>query len=62
MKAKSKRFIINIAKSSVAEPRTQVYISREINLFSEIDSKKLINELKSISKMLQALHDSLKKQ
>ena len=56
-----KRFI-NIAKGSAAELRTQVYISREINLLSEIDSKKLINELKSISKMLQALHDSLKKQ
>ncbi|MBI5184513.1 MAG: four helix bundle protein [Nitrospinae bacterium] len=52
---------INIAKGSAAELRTQVYISREINVFSDSDAKGLINELKSISKMLQALHDSLKK-
>ncbi|MBI5184968.1 MAG: four helix bundle protein [Nitrospinae bacterium] len=51
---------INIAKGSAAELRTQVYISREIHLFSDKDSKNLLNELKSISKMLQALHDSLK--
>ncbi len=54
-----KRFI-NIAKGSAAELRTQVYISREISLFSDPDAKKLIEELKSISRMLQALHDSLK--
>ncbi len=52
---------INIAKGSAAELRTQVYISKEINLLSDKDSKELINELKSISKMLQALHGSLKK-
>ncbi len=55
-----KRFI-NIAKGSAAELRTQVYISQEVNIFSASDAKELIQELKSISRMLQALHDSLKK-
>ena len=55
-----KRFI-NIAQGSAAELRTQVYISRQINIFSYKEAEELINELKSISKMLQALHNSLKK-
>lgn len=55
-----KRFI-NIAQGSAAELRTQVYISREINIFSEKEAEDLVQELKSISKMLQALHNSLKK-
>jgi four helix bundle protein len=55
-----KRFL-NIAKGSAAELRTQVYISCEVKIFSEKDSKELIQELKSISKMLQALQNSLKK-
>jgi len=33
----------------------------EVNIFSDLDAKKLIQELKSISKMLQSLHSSLKK-
>ena len=53
-----KRFI-NIAKSSTAELRTQVYISREIEIISPEDTKTLIEELKIISKMLQALYNSL---
>lgn len=52
---------INIAKGSAAELRTQVYISREVNMLSGPDAKELVQELKSISKMLQALHVSLKK-
>ena len=55
-----KRFI-NIAQSSAAELRTQVYISRQVNIFSDKDAEELVQELKSISKMLQALHNSLKK-
>ena len=51
---------LNIAKGSAAELRTQVYISQEVNVFSKSDAKELIQELKSISKMLQALHNSLK--
>jgi four helix bundle protein len=55
-----KRFI-NIAQGSAAELRTQLYISREINLISNNAAQELIEEVKSISKMLQALHRSLKK-
>ena len=51
---------LNIAKGSAAELRTQVYISREVKVFSDSDAKELIQELKSISKMLQALNNSLK--
>ena len=51
---------LNIAKGSAAELRTQVYISQEVKVFSNSDAKELIKELKSISKMLQALHNSLK--
>jgi len=50
---------LNIAKGSAAELRTQVYVSREVKLLSDTDAKELIYELKSISKMLQALHNSL---
>ena len=52
---------INIAQGSAAELRTQIYISREVNILSRLDAKELITELKSISKMLQSLHRSLKK-
>jgi four helix bundle protein len=55
-----KRFI-NIAQGSAAELRTQLYISREINLIANNAAQELIEEVKSISKMLQALHRSLKK-
>jgi four helix bundle protein len=53
------RRFINIAKGSAAELRTQVYIASEIGIIQEADAKDLIKELKSISKMLQALHKSL---
>jgi four helix bundle protein len=52
---------INIAQGSAVELRTQVYISQEVNIFSDLDAKELIQELKAISKMLQSLHSSLKK-
>ena len=55
-----KRFI-NIAQGSAAELRTQVYISRQVEIFSGKDAEDLVQELKSISKMLQALHNSLKR-
>jgi four helix bundle protein len=51
---------LNIAKGSAAELRTQIYISREVKIFSNVVAKELIQELKSISKMLQALHNSFK--
>ena len=53
-----KRFI-SIAQGSAAELRTQVYISKEVNIFSDEVAAELVQELKSISKMLQALHNSL---
>lgn len=55
-----KRFI-NIAQGSAAELRTQVYISKQVNIIPDKDAEELVQELKSISKMLQALHSSLKK-
>jgi four helix bundle protein len=55
-----KRFI-NIAKGSAAELRTQVYIAGKVKLLSEEKVTELVGELKSISKMLQALHNSLYK-
>jgi len=51
---------INIAKGSAAELRTQVYISRDVKILNDTDAKEIIQELKSISRMLQALHKSLK--
>jgi four helix bundle protein len=54
-----KRFI-SIAQGSAAELRTQVYISKEVKLLTVQDANHLIEELKIISKMLQALYSSLK--
>ena len=54
-----KRFI-SIAQGSAAELRTQVYISKDVNIFSDEVAAELVQELKAISKMLQALHGSLK--
>ena len=54
-----KRFI-NIALGSAAELRTQVYIAKEVKLINNKDANDLAEELKIISKMLQALHTSLK--
>ena len=52
---------LSIAKGSAAELRTQVYISREIKILTAKDANCLIEELKTISKMLQSLSDSLSK-
>ena len=52
-----KRFI-NIALGSAAELRTQIYISAQVGILSQGDADGLIEELKSISRMLQALHNS----
>ncbi len=55
-----KRFT-NIAIGSAAELRTQVYIAQKTKNLSNSDAMEMVQELKSISKMLQALHKSLKK-
>lgn len=47
--------------SSVVGMRTKIYISREVNIFSGLDAKELIQDLKPISKMIQSLHSSFKK-
>ena len=52
---------INIAQGSAAELRTQLYISREIEILPKNTAQELIEDAKSISKMLQSLHKSLKK-
>jgi len=54
------RRFIAIAQGYAAELRTQVYIAKEVKLLTEQDANRLIEELKIISKMLQALYSSLK--
>lgn len=54
-----KRFI-TIAQGSAAELRTQLYIAQKIKLIHNQQANNIIEELKVISKMLQALHSSLK--
>jgi four helix bundle protein len=50
---------INISLGSAAELRTQIYIAKEVNMFSNSDAKEIIQELKTISRMLQSLYNSL---
>ena len=53
-----KRFI-SIAQGSAAELRTQVYIAQQVNTLDDSSASELIEELKTISKMLQALYNSI---
>ena len=57
----SKDFIrfLHIAKGSAAELRTQVYIANRIDILSSDQQKELVNELKSVSKMIHALIKSI---
>jgi len=57
-KAEFRRFI-NIAKGSAAELRTQVYIAIETGVLKKGSIEKFVEELKAITKMLQALINSL---
>lgn len=54
-----RRFLF-IAKGSAAELRTQMYIAMEIGVILKKDANLLIEELKSVSRMLQALASSIK--
>ncbi|OHB55823.1 MAG: four helix bundle protein [Planctomycetes bacterium RBG_13_44_8b] len=56
-KAEFRRFI-NIAKGSAAELRTQAYIAVETGILKKESIEKFIEELKAITKMLQALINS----
>jgi len=49
---------LNIAKGSVAELRTQLYISQKIKLLSEDKIKDLIEETRIIMRMIQSLINS----
>jgi four helix bundle protein len=51
---------LHIAKGSAAELRTQVYIAQKIGVLTIEVQQELVNELKQISAMLQALVKSLK--
>ncbi len=54
------RFIV-IAKSSAAELRTQLYIARKIDLINKENFDFYLSELKSRSRMLQALVNNNRK-
>ncbi len=54
------RRFLNIAKASAAELRTQLYIAAEIQVINEDRAEQFLEELASITKMLQALINSLK--
>ena len=51
---------LHIAKGSAAELRTQVYISRKIDLISKTAAEDLTTDLKKISAMLHNLIKALK--
>ena len=57
-KTEFRRFI-NIAKGSAAELRTQMYIAIETGVLKKESIKEFIEELKVITKRLQALINSL---
>ena len=52
---------LDIARASLAEATTQIYIGMKINYVDKSKGKEWINELESISKMLSALINSIKK-
>ena len=52
---------LHISKGSAAELRTQIYIAVHINILTNDLGKELVDELKILSKQLQALITSLKK-
>lgn len=53
------RHFLHIALGSAAEMRTQSYIAREAGILSKEIAENWTNELKSISRMLQGLINSL---
>lgn len=59
-KAEFIRFL-HISKGSAAELRTQIYIATDIKILPDNLSRELVNELKTLSRQLQSLINSLKK-
>jgi four helix bundle protein len=53
------RHFVHIALGSAAELRTQTYIARETGIILPETADQWIEELKSLSRMLQSLADSL---
>ncbi|WED24165.1 four helix bundle protein [Vibrio sp. JC009] len=56
---KEKRRFLEIARSSVAEVRTQIYIGIEIKYLPLTDAKKWISDTQRISRMLTGLIKSV---
>lgn len=52
---------LRIAKGSAAELRTQTYIAKKLDLITDDDADKFIQETKELSAMLQGLIRSFKK-
>ena len=52
---------LDIAKGSAGELRTQLYIALKLEVIDCVSAKKLINETKSICRMIQALQKSYQK-
>ena len=52
---------LDIARASLAEAITQIYIGMKINYVDKSKGKEWINELESIGKMLSALINSIRK-
>ena len=51
---------LDIAKGSAGELRTQLYIALKLEVIDSTSAQQLIAEMKSISRMLQALQNSYK--
>ena len=52
---------LRIASGSAAELRTQIYIAAKVGIIEADQMNELVDELKRISKMLQALNNSITK-
>ncbi|MDZ7681615.1 MAG: four helix bundle protein [Fodinibius sp.] len=55
------KYFLNVAKGSAAELRTQIYIGMETGIVDKELGKRLIEELKELSSMMQGLIKSLDK-